>query len=389
MAGVGGLYSGIRGLDLGPTKLRNDEEARRKQMAEDMRRALMGEKLQASELLLRKEAQQAQQAAQMRQEALQRELQTSEQGFRSAENTAQRGFVGQESALDRASRSTLQGNEIRAREEGDVRRVTAEKEMQGLAMQGQWAQLEARLTQDADQFTKELALKEKGMAREEKFDALRSKAMELQNTAAQLQIAAEQRRAQGMLSPEEEQEHQRAMQTLQRQSAAYQNEAARYAQGRGRQFQEAAADQDLRMGEAQEENTRARTVAQDIENTKGITRGAKAAGVPAVQKYANLDKDDRGEAAKYDRIVGDGKASDVQTAIAKGWQKINELTADDDDDAKERIKKIRAFITKAKKSEGKNWAPSLWYGAPGLASRLLPDSDLEDEAEELGLHSGL
>jgi hypothetical protein len=48
MAGVGGLYSGIRGLDLGPTRLRLDENARRKQMAEDMRRALAGEKLQAS-----------------------------------------------------------------------------------------------------------------------------------------------------------------------------------------------------------------------------------------------------------------------------------------------------------------------------------------------------
>ena len=393
MAGVGGLYSGIRGLDLGPTKLRNDEEARRKQMAEDMRRALMGEKLQASELLLRENAEKAKQEAAVRNEALQRELQGNDLGFKREEGIAQRGFLSGEAQLDRTGREVLQGKEFAFRKESDERRRDFDKEIFSLSQQGEWDRLGAQLSQKDDQFTKEMALKNDAATREEKFDIFRRKSMELQNTLTQMQIAGEQRRQQGQMSPEEDLAHQRAMRDTERKLAAYQLETARYAQGKGRQMQEAAAGQDLFMGQAQEENVRARTIAQDLENTKAVSRGGAAAGAPAqsaVQKYAKLDKPDRAEAARVDRLVSEGKASDVQTAIAKGWQKINELSADDDDDAKDRIKKIRAFIAKAKKDEKKNWRfnPLLGAWAPAY-NAIAPDSDLENEAEELGLHSGL
>lgn len=69
-----GLYSGMRGLDLGPLKNRQDERFRREQFAEDIRRALAGEKIASSELMLRSEADQARQATEMKRQALEQRM---------------------------------------------------------------------------------------------------------------------------------------------------------------------------------------------------------------------------------------------------------------------------------------------------------------------------
>lgn len=69
-----GLYSGTRGLDLGPLKNRQDERFRREQFAEDIRRALAGEKIASSELMLRSEADQARQATDMKRQALEQRM---------------------------------------------------------------------------------------------------------------------------------------------------------------------------------------------------------------------------------------------------------------------------------------------------------------------------
>lgn len=68
------LYSGTRGLDLSPTKLRLDERYRNQQLAEDMRRALAGEKIQESELALRQSALAQQKDTEGQRMALEREL---------------------------------------------------------------------------------------------------------------------------------------------------------------------------------------------------------------------------------------------------------------------------------------------------------------------------
>lgn len=379
-----GLYSGIRGLDLGPTKMRNDEAFRRQQLREDMRRALSGEKIAASELALREDALKQQGDTEMKRQALERELQTQRIGANQQEGAAQRGFAGQQGQLERDLRTQLQGSEVTARERAQERQIAASAEENRLAQQGQWDMLGAKLKQDSDQFTKEFALREKSLTREEKFDTLREASMRLENKARELQNVLAQRQQMGMLSGEEVQEFQRAMQGYQVESARLDNEARRYAAGPGRKLQEAAGLADIG-------GTQARTEFQELQTKAGRQQmaGPAASEKVAPKQLANLSKDERGEAARYDRLVSDGKATDVQTAIQKAWGKINELAAADDKDAKDRIEKLRAFINKAKKNESKNFSPSAWWGAWGQAARLLPDSDLENEAEELGLHSGL
>ncbi len=379
-----GLYSGIRGLDLGPTKMRNDEAFRRQQLREDMRRALSGEKIAASELTLRQDALKQQADTEMKRQILERELQTQRIDAQRQEGAAQRGFAGQEGALDRGLRSQLQGAEIQARDKSEERQLAARAEENRLAMQGQWGMLDAKLKQDADQFTKEFALREKSLTREEKFDTLRSAGMILENKARALQNTMMEKQQAGMLSPTEMRDFQRLMQGYEAEKARLMNEAARYASTQGRTLNEAAGLTDIAA-------TEARTEFQKLQTEAGRKQMAGPAKpeAPVSKQLANLSKEERGEAMRYDRIVADGDATDVQKAIQKAWGKINELQGADDEDAKERVRKLRAFIGRAKKKEGKNFSPSLWWGAAGQASRLLPDSDLENEAEELGLHSGL
>lgn len=386
-----GLYSGIRGLDLGPTKMRNDERFRREQLREDMRRALAGEKIQASELMLREDALKQQADTEMKRQALERELQGQRIAASREESQAQRGFVGQQSGLDRGLRRELQGQEIGARDASQQREIQARQQEQQMALQGQWDMLTAKLRQDSDQFAKEFALRERTLSREEKFDALRTAGMQLENRARELGIAAAQKEQAGQLPPEERQAVERTLNQYRMESARLQNEAAKYAQGRGRQLQEAAAMSDIgatsaraALADAQSEFQRLQTEAGRKQIEKQSPK-AKQAG-----QMGGLEKDDRNEALRLDRLVAEGKGTDVQKAMQKAYGRLNELSGADDPDAKERVEKLREFIKKAKKDESKNWSPSLWWGGFGLAARALtPDSDLENLAEELGLHSGV
>ena len=93
-----GMYSGTRGLDLGPTKMRTDEAFRRKQLMEDMRRALAGAKLQASELALRQGSMDQQRDIEMKRQALEEKLSGNRMAFDreklTADQDAMLGYIG-------------------------------------------------------------------------------------------------------------------------------------------------------------------------------------------------------------------------------------------------------------------------------------------------------
>ena len=100
-----GLYSGTRGLDLGPSKFRADEDFRRKQLMEDMRRALSGEKMQASELALRQGSLDQQRDIEMKRQALEQKMGEARMNLDrdklGLEQQAMQGYVNGQPTLDR------------------------------------------------------------------------------------------------------------------------------------------------------------------------------------------------------------------------------------------------------------------------------------------------
>lgn len=373
------LYSGTRGLDLGPTKLRLDERYRNQQLAEDMRRALAGEKIQESELALRQSALAQQKESDQQRMALEQALQTQRIQAQQQEGAAQRAFQGQEGGYDRAAREkALQMQQAFGAGEAEKERAF------------QMAQRDADRKQNADQFTTRMAMEDsqfaKKLALEEdegkKRMMFQQRSQELQERGLALQQQEIDLRRQGMGDPET----QRKLEALKLEYQKLQNLAAKYGIERG-----AIEDQAAMAGI---ESTRARTEGQNIENEAmraalaGKKAGPAAPAAPQQTKFKNLDKGEQGDAKRLDRLLGEGKATDVQKAMSKAYAMLNELAGDDDDDAKERSKKLRDFITEAKKNEDYNFSLPWWTGGIGLALNTLPtDSDLEDMAEELGLHT--
>lgn len=110
------LYSGTRGLDLGPTKLRLDERYRNQQLAEDMRRALAGEKIQESELALRQSALAQQKDSEAQKMALERELAGQRMGIEQRklglDEAALAGYLNGQPTIDRAKLTAATTSDI-------------------------------------------------------------------------------------------------------------------------------------------------------------------------------------------------------------------------------------------------------------------------------------
>lgn len=102
-----GLYSGIRGLDLGPTKMRNDEAFRRQQLREDMRRALSGEKIAASELALRSDAEKQKADTELKRRTLDETLARERMGLDRAKMEQEGRFAGENLQIEREKLGAL------------------------------------------------------------------------------------------------------------------------------------------------------------------------------------------------------------------------------------------------------------------------------------------
>lgn len=371
-----GMYSGTRGLDLGPTKMRNDEAFRRKQLMEDMRRALAGEKLQASELALRQGSMDQQRDIEMKRQALEEKLQSQRIGAQQQEGLAARAFAGQESNLDRGARErVLQMQQAFGAGESEKDRgfQTQQREIDRKMSAEQFSQ---KLALEDGQFAKRFALEQQAEGRTALFQ---KRAQELQERGVALQEASMQMQKEGMPDPSVV----RKLEMLKVEYQELQNLAAKYGIQRGSLEDEAAL--------AGIEGARARTEGQTIENEamrgalEAKKAGPAAAPKPATQ-FANLPKSEANDAKRVDRLLAEGKASDVQKAMAKAYAKLADLAKDDDEDAKDRADKLRTFIKEAKKNEDYDFASPWWSSPWTILGNMLPtDSDLEDQAEALGL----
>ena len=379
-----GMYSGTRGLDLGPTKLRNDEEFRRKQLMEDMRRALAGEKMQASELALRQGSLDQQRDIEMKRQALEQQMQSQRLEAGAQESALGRGFqrdmagVEQQNAMQRLlqqqrGQSALQAEEISSRE----KLATAARELDA-------QQFGMTLSQREDQWMREFALKRDNSERE---GAIQKRALELQEATFALKRQEMEMERAGQLPPEMRREFAMKEQMLQQQAMQLENMRRASALTRG-PLEARAGEADIRLteGKATEQEIRNKYLERESEKPQA---GAKTAAKAPLKKLGdNLPKAEGDDAKRLIRLQTDKKVTDVQTAMIAAYEKLDELETEDDADAKKRAEKLHEFLTKAKENEDYNFSLPWWTGGLGLAANALPsDSDLEDMAEELGLWS--